>query len=90
MFCAVRAAADAACGFAAGARVSSAEDLCDEATVASGSSAQAHWQTWTLWRNGGDFGVTDAQFGKDISFFAFDYPMYRLVLGFCFSAVIFA
>jgi uncharacterized membrane protein (UPF0182 family) len=58
--------------------------------ISAGSSAQAHWQTWMLWRNGGKFGVTDPQFHKDISFFAFDYPMYRLLLSFAFSAVVFS
>jgi uncharacterized membrane protein (UPF0182 family) len=57
--------------------------------LSAGSSAQGHWQTWLLWRNGGSFGQKDPQFHKDISFFAFDYPMYRLVLSFAFSAVIF-
>jgi uncharacterized membrane protein (UPF0182 family) len=60
------------------------------ALVSAGSSAQVNWQTWMLWRNGGSFGVTDAQFGKDVSFFAFDYPFYRLLLGFGFSAVVFS
>lgn len=60
------------------------------ALVSAGSSAQVHWQTWMLWRNGGSFGVKDAQFGKDVSFFAFDYPFYRLLLGFGFSAVVFS
>ncbi|MCU1689522.1 MAG: conserved rane protein of unknown function [Jatrophihabitantaceae bacterium] len=60
------------------------------ALISAGSSAQVHWQTWMLWRNGGSFGVKDAQFGKDVSFFAFDYPFYRLLLGFGFSAVIFS
>lgn len=60
------------------------------AFLSAGSSAQTHWQTWVLWRNGGSFGVSDPQFGKDVSFFAFDYPMYRLVLSFAFSAVVFS
>ena len=59
------------------------------AFISAGSSAQVNWQTWMLWLHGGSFGVTDAQFGKDVSFFAFDYPFYRLLLGFGFSTVIF-
>jgi len=58
--------------------------------LAAGLSAQTNWQAWMLWHNGGDFGVKDPQFGMDISFFAFDYPIYRLILGFAFSAVIFS
>ena len=43
-----------------------------------------------LWRFGGSFGVKDPQFGRDLSFFAWDYPVYRLLLGFGFTAVFFA
>lgn len=53
-----------------------------------GFTAQGSWQTWLLWRNGADFGVNDAQFGRDVSFFAFDYPFYRLILGFLFAIVL--
>ena len=55
-----------------------------------GMSAQGDWRTWLLWVNGGSFGVKDAQFGRDVSFFAWDYPVYRLMLGFGFSLVIFS
>ena len=50
-----------------------------------GFTAQGSWQTWLLWRNGQQFGTADAQFGRDISFFAFDYPFYRFLLGFAFA-----
>ncbi|MGI8653027.1 MAG: UPF0182 family protein, partial [Geodermatophilaceae bacterium] len=53
-----------------------------------GFTAQGSWQTWLLWRNGQQFGTTDAQFGRDISFFAFDYPFYRFLLGFAFAIVL--
>ena len=53
-------------------------------------SAQGDWQTWLLFLHGGDFGCTDPQFDIDMSFFAWDYPVYRLVLGFGFTAVLFA
>src|SRR5215203_2752043 len=39
-----------------------------------GSSAAGEWRVYMQWRNGVDFGQTDPQFGKDISFFAFDLP----------------
>ncbi|MEP6851495.1 MAG: UPF0182 family protein [bacterium] len=60
------------------------------ALLSAGSSAQRNWKLWMLWFNGGSFGIKDPQFGKDISFFAFDYPMYRLLLGFGYAAVIFS
>ncbi len=43
-----------------------------------------------LFLHGGDFGVTDPQFGKDLGFYAFDLPFYRLVLGYLFVATFLA
>jgi uncharacterized membrane protein (UPF0182 family) len=58
--------------------------------LAAGLAAQNNWRTWTLWLNGGSFGQKDPQFGLDISFYAWDYPVYRLLLGFGFFALFFA
>src|ERR1700712_2184752 len=58
--------------------------------IAAGMSAQGDWKIWQLWRNGQSFGVQDAQFHRDISFFAWDYPFYRMILGLAFNAVIFS
>jgi len=58
--------------------------------IASGMAGQQNWRVWQLWRFGQSFGVKDPQFHRDISFFAFDYPAYRVVLGFGFNAVVFA
>jgi len=55
-----------------------------------GFTAQGSWQTWLTFRNGTDFGKTDPQFGIDLSFFVFDYPFYRLALGFGFAIVLLA
>ncbi len=55
-----------------------------------GLSAASRWQTWLLWRNGTPFGQVDAQFGRDISYFAFTYPFQRFVLGFLLTAVVLA
>lgn len=60
------------------------------AFLAAGASAQGDWKVWQLWLNGQSFGVKDPQFGLDVSFFAWDYPMYRLLLSFGFTAVIFS
>ncbi|MDP3713717.1 MAG: UPF0182 family protein [Mycobacteriales bacterium] len=56
--------------------------------VFAGLSAASRWQTWLLWRNATDFGVKDAQFGRDISYFAFTYPFQRFVLTFVLTAVV--
>jgi uncharacterized membrane protein (UPF0182 family) len=57
---------------------------------AAGMSAQGNWKTWLLWLNGGSFGVKDPQFHRDVSFFAWDYPVYRTILSFGFALVIFS
>jgi uncharacterized protein len=53
-----------------------------------GLSAASRWETWLLWRNGSQFGVADAQFGRDVSYYAFTYPFQRFVLGFFITAVV--
>jgi len=58
--------------------------------LAEGASAQGDWATWQLWLHGQSFGISDPQFHRDISFYAWDYPVYRALLGFGFTAVIFA
>src|SRR3954451_8649804 len=55
-----------------------------------GFTAQGSWETWLTFKNGTDFGTTDPQFGLDNSFFVFDYPFWRLVLGFGFAIVLLA
>jgi uncharacterized protein len=60
------------------------------ALFAAGMSAQGNWATWQLFLHGQSFGTTDPQFHLDVSFYAFDYPAYRLLLGFGFTAIIFA
>ncbi|MET9254292.1 UPF0182 family protein [Streptomyces sp. NPDC003717] len=53
-----------------------------------GASASSQWRTWLMWVNGVSFGQKDPQFKLDVSFFAFDLPWYRFLLGFGFAAVI--
>lgn len=58
--------------------------------IMAGSSAQGDWATWQLFLNGESFGEKDPQFGLDIGFYAWDYPAYRLLLNFGFTAVLFS
>ena len=58
--------------------------------LAAGAAAQGDWMQWQLWLHGGSFGVKDPQFGRDISFYAWDYPVYRILLSFGFTAIIFS
>ncbi|MDX3386324.1 UPF0182 family protein [Streptomyces niveiscabiei] len=53
-----------------------------------GASASGQWRTWLMWVNGVSFGKKDPQFHLDVSFFAFDLPWYRFLLGFGFAATI--
>ena len=53
-----------------------------------GLSAQTRWKDWMLFQNGQSFGVRDPQFKVDVSFFVFDYPIYRYLLGVGFTAVV--
>jgi uncharacterized protein len=56
----------------------------------SGVIAQSYWEPIQLFIHGGDFGITDPEFGKDLGFYAFDLPFYRLVLTYLFAAVFLA
>ncbi|MDG2496653.1 MAG: UPF0182 family protein [Aquiluna sp.] len=47
-----------------------------------GLIAAREWQTAALWLNGGDFGITDPQFGMDVGFFVFQLPFYSFIVGF--------
>ncbi|WP_431239255.1 UPF0182 family protein [Mycolicibacterium aichiense] len=58
--------------------------------VLSGAVAQSYWARVQLFLHGGDFGITDPQFGKDLGFYAFDLPFYRLVLSYLFVALFLA
>jgi hypothetical protein len=40
-----------------------------------------HWRTLVLWRNQVPFGDRDAQFGRDIGYYAFSLPLQRAILG---------
>ena len=55
-----------------------------------GFTAQGSWETWLEFRNSTSFGQVDPEFGVDISFFVFEYPFYRLILGFGFAIVLLA
>ncbi len=55
-----------------------------------GSSASQLWDTWLLFKNSTPFGVTDPQFGMDISFFAFKLPMYQALVAWGISTLVFA
>ncbi|MDF3284336.1 UPF0182 family protein [Gordonia sp. N1V] len=58
--------------------------------VLSGLVAQGSWATVQTFLHSTDFGVTDPQFGIDISFYAFKLPFITFVLNFLFVIVVIA
>jgi len=59
-------------------------------TYFAGSSGMVFWREWLLFKNATDFGVTDPQFGLDISFFAFRLPMLQAIIGWGISTLVLA
>lgn len=55
-----------------------------------GLSAASQWRTFLMWKNSTPFGTTDPQFGRDISFYVFQLPFLKFMLGFGFTVVIVA
>ncbi|WP_040634491.1 UPF0182 family protein [Mycolicibacterium phlei] len=55
-----------------------------------GLFAVGQWETVQLFLHGGSFGITDPEFGKDLGFYAFDLPFYRMVLNYLFVATFLA
>ena len=55
-----------------------------------GMIAQTYWVRIQLFLHGGHFGVNDPQFGKDLGFYAFELPFYRLVVSYLFVALFLA
>ncbi|MEI6254681.1 MAG: UPF0182 family protein, partial [Mycobacteriaceae bacterium] len=55
-----------------------------------GLIAQSYWPRVQLFLHGGSFGITDPQFGKDLGFYAFQLPFYRILLTFLFVALFLA
>ncbi|MCB0927712.1 MAG: UPF0182 family protein [Mycolicibacterium insubricum] len=45
-----------------------------------GVVAQSYWSRVQLFLHGGSFGVTDPEFHKDLGFYAFDLPFYRMIV----------
>jgi uncharacterized membrane protein (UPF0182 family) len=53
-----------------------------------GLAASSEWGTFQVWRNATPFGITDPQFGLDLSFYTFTLPFISFLLGFGFSLII--
>ncbi|HET9116792.1 MAG TPA: UPF0182 family protein, partial [Pseudonocardiaceae bacterium] len=53
-----------------------------------GLSALGDWETVQAYLHGASFGVSDPQFHEDVSFYAFELPFYRELLGWTFVVVV--
>jgi uncharacterized membrane protein (UPF0182 family) len=56
--------------------------------VITGLTAAGEWGTYLLWKNAVPFGVTDPQFGMDLSFYTFTLPFIRFLIGFGFAVIV--
>ena len=59
-------------------------------TYFAGTSGTLYWKEWLLFKNSTPFGVKDAQFNLDISFFAFKLPLYQAMISWAISALVLA
>ncbi len=53
-----------------------------------GGSAAGQWRTYLQWQHGVSFDQPDPEFGMDVSFYVFDYPWWRFLVGFGFATVV--
>jgi uncharacterized membrane protein (UPF0182 family) len=53
-----------------------------------GSGVSSEWNSWLLFRNGGDFGVQDEQFGRDVGFYVFKLPFLSFVVDWLFASLL--
>ena len=53
-----------------------------------GGGAIAQWQNWLLFRNGVDFGTTDAHFDRDVGFYVFRLPFISFLINWLFLALL--
>jgi uncharacterized protein len=56
--------------------------------LVSGAAASGEWSTWLSYVSAVPFSTRDPQFHKDVSFYVFDLPWYRFLLGFGFAVVL--
>ncbi|HET6954718.1 MAG TPA: UPF0182 family protein [Acidimicrobiales bacterium] len=56
--------------------------------IIAGSGVSAEWNSWLLFTNGGDFGVTDEQFHQDIGFYVFKLPFLSFVVDWLFASLL--
>jgi hypothetical protein len=53
-----------------------------------GSGVSSEWNSWLLFTNGGDFGIRDEQFGRDVGFYVFKLPFLSFVVDWLFASLL--
>ena len=53
-----------------------------------GLGVSGRWQEWLLFTNAVDFGVSDAQFGRDLGFYIFRLPFMSFVISWLFATLV--
>jgi uncharacterized membrane protein (UPF0182 family) len=53
-----------------------------------GAGVSGRWREWLLFRHGGDFGITDPQFGWDVGWYVFKLPFLTFVVRWAFAALV--
>ena len=54
--------------------------------LVAGVGMSSEWTQWLLFRNGGDFGITDATFDTDVGFYVFKLPFYSTIVSWLFAS----
>ncbi|WP_324607815.1 UPF0182 family protein [Streptomyces sp. NRRL F-5123] len=62
--------------------------ICGALGVIAGGAAAAQWRSWLLMAHSTPFHTKDPQFHKDVSFYTFQLPCYRFLVGFGFALVV--
>ncbi|NUS12679.1 MAG: UPF0182 family protein [Streptomyces sp.] len=62
--------------------------ICGGLGAIAGGSAATQWRSWLLMVHSTPFHTKDPQFHKDVSFYTFQLPFYRFLVGFGFAVVI--
>jgi len=57
-------------------------------SLIAGFGVAGEWQNWLLFRHGGNFGVKDALFNRDVGFYVFKLPFFQFLVGWFFTAVL--
>jgi uncharacterized protein len=58
------------------------------AGLLAGLSMASQWESWLLFLNGSPVGITDPQFGMDVSFYLFRLPFISLVIDWLFASLV--